>query len=94
MLTDSPAKIDDMLAFKELNETLKKKLEEFGKKLSGKEKYIFENRLMSDDPMTLQEIGDHFGITRERIRQIEKRLLEKLKKFLLREMPEYFSEEK
>lgn len=92
LLVDNPIKIDDALACKELNETFKQKLEEFSRTLTGKEKYIFENRLMADEPLTLQEIGDHFGITRERIRQIEKRLLEKLKKFLLKEIPEYFSE--
>lgn len=45
-----------------------------------KERYIAYNRLMSDNPKTLEEIGEIFGITRERVRQIEERLKEKLRK--------------
>ena len=48
-------------------------------KLTEKEKYIIKKRVMADDPMTLQEIGDRYKITRERARQIEKQALKKLR---------------
>jgi len=48
-------------------------------KLTDKEKYIIQKRVMADDPMTLQEIGDRYKITRERARQIEKQALKKLR---------------
>ncbi|MDD5169887.1 MAG: RNA polymerase sigma factor RpoH [Syntrophales bacterium] len=48
-------------------------------KLSEKEGYIIRNRVMADTPMTLQEIGDRYHITRERARQIEKQALKKLR---------------
>jgi RNA polymerase sigma-32 factor len=48
-------------------------------KLSEKEKYIIKHRVMADDPMTLQEVGDRYRITRERARQIEKQALKKLR---------------
>jgi RNA polymerase sigma-32 factor len=48
-------------------------------KLSEKEKYIIKHRVMADDPMTLQEVGDRYQITRERARQIEKQALKKLR---------------
>jgi len=48
-------------------------------KLSEKESYIIKHRVMADDPMTLQEIGDRYKITRERARQIEKQALKKLR---------------
>jgi RNA polymerase sigma-32 factor len=48
-------------------------------KLSEKESYIISHRVMADDPMTLQEIGDRYHITRERARQIEKQALKKLR---------------
>jgi hypothetical protein len=50
--------------------------------LSDKEKYIIENRFALDSKkrMTLEEIGQHFGVTRERIRQIEKSALRKLER--------------
>lgn len=47
--------------------------------LSEKESYIISHRVMADDPMTLQEIGDRYHITRERARQIEKQALKKLR---------------
>jgi RNA polymerase sigma-32 factor len=47
--------------------------------LNEKEKYIYENRLMDDEPLTLQEIGNKFDISRERTRQIEENLKKKLK---------------
>jgi RNA polymerase sigma-32 factor len=47
--------------------------------LSPREKYIIEKRILSDDPITLKELGSHFGISRERARQIERAALEKLR---------------
>lgn len=50
--------------------------------LNDKERYIIENRVTSDDPLTLQDIADHFQISRERVRQIEERVLVKLRNLL------------
>ncbi len=47
--------------------------------LNPREKYIVEKRILSEDPVTLKELGKHFGITRERARQIERAALDKLK---------------
>jgi RNA polymerase sigma-32 factor len=47
-------------------------------KLNEKESFIIRNRVMADNPLTLQEIGDRYHITRERARQIEKQALKKL----------------
>jgi RNA polymerase sigma-32 factor len=47
-------------------------------KLNEKENFIIRKRVMADNPMTLQEVGDHFRITRERARQIEKQALKKM----------------
>jgi RNA polymerase sigma-32 factor len=47
--------------------------------LDWRERYLIEQRVMSDRPATLQEVGDHFGISRERARQIEVRAKRKLK---------------
>jgi RNA polymerase sigma-32 factor len=52
--------------------------------LNPREKYIVEKRILSEDPLTLKELGKHFGITRERARQIERSALEKLRGNYLR----------
>ncbi|OGP74245.1 MAG: RNA polymerase subunit sigma-70 [Deltaproteobacteria bacterium RBG_16_49_23] len=50
------------------------------KRLNEKEVFIIKNRIMSDEPLTLQEIGTHLKLSRERVRQIESEALKKLKK--------------
>ena len=51
-------------------------------RLGEKEQFVVEQRIVADDPMTLQEIADHFAISRERVRQIEENALRKIKTFL------------
>jgi RNA polymerase sigma-32 factor len=50
------------------------------KRLNEKEVYVIKNRIMADSPLTLQEIGNHLKLSRERVRQIESEALKKLKK--------------
>jgi RNA polymerase sigma-32 factor len=57
-------------------------VDEFKAQLDEKEKMIVEKRLMTEDPVTLQVIADAFALSRERIRQIEARLKDRLKDFL------------
>jgi RNA polymerase sigma-32 factor len=73
---------DEQLAEGELNDILSEKLHEFGRTLTGKEAIIWSERLMADDPKTLQELGERFGVSRERVRQLEKRLQRKIRAYL------------
>jgi RNA polymerase sigma-32 factor len=66
----------------EFRERLHEVLVAFGQRLKGRERQLFEQRLMTDDPRTLQELGDAFGISRERTRQLEMRLTARLKTYL------------
>ncbi|MDR2724949.1 MAG: RNA polymerase factor sigma-32 [Candidatus Adiutrix sp.] len=79
---------DHLLAQLQLNELLKAKLEKFRTALSPREGLILEKRLLAETPVTLQEIGEEFGISRERVRQLEERLKKTLLVFLRREMPD------
>jgi len=83
--------IDDRLAKKEMKSILHEKIEEFRKKMTEREIEIFNQRIFSDDPVTLQEIGDKYGISRERVRQIEKNIVKKMKDFFKREIPDFDS---
>ena len=84
---DTP-EADHLLAQLQLNELLKVKLDKFRTSLSPREGLILEKRLLAETPVTLQEIGEEFGISRERVRQLEERLKKTLLVFLRREMPD------
>ena len=83
ILLDEPEKVDVEPKLV-TRQTLKEKLGEFRKTLVGKDKElaIFDERLVADEPLTLQELGDRFGISRERVRQLEQRLTSRLRDFL------------
>lgn len=74
--------IEDTLCLKDM----KKKLRDFLQTLKGrhndKERMILEKRLLTDDPLTLQNISEIFGVSRERIRQIEAALLKKIRRHI------------
>ena len=81
--------VDDQLADHEIRYLFKQKLGEFRSNLNGREAFIFDNRMIAESPMTLQEIGDRYKISRERIRQIEERVLGQLKTFMQKELPDF-----
>jgi len=64
-------------------------LEALGR-LDPRERYIIEQRIMQDKPMTLKELGEHFGFSRERARQLEIRAKAKLEQELGELMEELF----
>jgi RNA polymerase sigma-32 factor len=66
----------------EFRERLHEVLAAFGGRLKGRDRQLFEQRLMTEQPRTLQELGDSFGISRERTRQLEMRLMARLKSYL------------
>jgi RNA polymerase sigma-32 factor len=70
---------DDSLALREQLSLLEDKIQEIRPSLSEKETLILDKRLLADEPLTLQEIGDQYGITREAVRQLEARLIQKLR---------------
>lgn len=81
-LPDASADPEESAARAEWREFAKTQVEDFSRTLEGKDREIFEERLLADDPPTLQEIGTRYGISRERVRQIESGLKRRLKAFL------------
>ena len=71
--------VEEILLQEETADILNQNIKELMHKLNDKEKAIIEMRLLAESPVTLREIGEKYGITRERVRQIEARLLEKIK---------------
>jgi RNA polymerase sigma-32 factor len=79
LLSAIGASQEDRVAEAEERTLLRGKVIEAMEHLNEKERYIVENRLMADEPQTLQEIGQHFRISRERARQIEGNVIRKIK---------------
>jgi RNA polymerase sigma-32 factor len=77
---------DDDLAVAEEREIVTSRVEQALMRLDPRERFIIEKRVMSDKPMTLKELGQHFGFSRERARQLEIRAKDKLKHELVQLM--------
>jgi RNA polymerase sigma-32 factor len=82
---------ENQVAKKEIETLLHNKIDEFKKTMTERELEIFEQRIFADNPATLQDIGDRYGISRERVRQVEKNIIKKLRAFFKQEMPDFDS---
>lgn len=87
-LADQSANAEEAVSALEYQQLIRHKLTDFAQTLEGKEEVIFNQRLFAEEPLTLQDIGDQYGISRERVRQLESRLKKKLKEYLVREIPD------
>ncbi|MCJ2166123.1 MULTISPECIES: RNA polymerase factor sigma-32 [unclassified Pseudodesulfovibrio] len=74
--------VEETLANDQIVDLLLNNIREIRPTLNDKETAILDRRLLSDDPVTLREIGEEFGVTRERVRQIEARLLAKIREHM------------
>ncbi len=77
---------DEAVEDSQFHGLLKEKLAVFADGLEGREERIFRQRWLTDEPMTLQQLGDEFGVSRERARQLEKRLLGRVREYLEAEL--------
>jgi RNA polymerase sigma-32 factor len=82
---------ETQVARKEMGAILHQKLASFKKNLNQRELDILENRVFSDTPVTLQEIGKRYGISRERVRQVEQHMIKRMKSYFEREIPDFDS---
>ncbi|MBX9704093.1 MAG: RNA polymerase factor sigma-32 [Silvanigrellaceae bacterium] len=73
----------EILEKEQLLKILNRSLPDIEKELNERDLFIFKHRIMSDEPITLQEVGDKFSITRERARQLESRIMKKIKDKLI-----------
>ncbi len=89
MLEDSYADPSEVVGDQEFRGLFADKLRKFGATLEGRDLEIFRERLLAEDnPITLQALGERWGVSRERARQVEKRLLTRLRAFLEQELGE------
>jgi RNA polymerase sigma-32 factor len=84
LLQDDSPDQEELVTQKEEKRIREQKVHNAMKRLSEKETYVIKNRIMADEPLTLQEIGDQLKLSKERVRQIESEALKKLKKEMSR----------
>jgi RNA polymerase sigma-32 factor len=89
LLPSSAQGADEALGSSQLKELFRTKLARFAEGLNEKDRYIFEKRLIADEPMTLQDIGAHYGVSRERARQLEAALMDRMRKYMREEIPDF-----
>jgi RNA polymerase sigma-32 factor len=87
LLKEDRVNQEELLAQEEEKRIREQEVSNAMKRLSEKEMYMIKNRVMADEPLTLQEIGNHLHLSRERVRQIEGEALKKLKKEMSRGIP-------
>ena len=85
-LPDDKQSPEEQFADTQFRDLLRDKMAAFAKNLKDKELVIYQERLLNEEPLTLREIGEKYGISRERVRQIEERLKKKLKTYLSKEL--------
>ena len=92
LLPDPGKAVDEEISEKESRNLLTHQLKQFRKTLSGKEADIFDSRIIAEKPLTLQELGDKYSISRERVRQIQEKTVKNIKKWLKEEIPNFEEE--
>jgi RNA polymerase sigma-32 factor len=86
LMPDQGPSVEEDVARRELQEKVKAAIDAFREGLGERERVILDERLLSEDPATLQAIGDRFGTTREAVRQAETRLMSRLREYLKQEI--------
>jgi len=88
-LSSEAVSVESQVAKKEIETLLQENVATFRKQLAQRELEIFDKRIFTDTPLTLQDIGDKYNISRERVRQLEKNIIKKMKSFFKDEIPDF-----
>lgn len=81
--------LDERLGDQQLRELFREKLALFARTLDEREDDILRNRILSETPMTLEDLGQKYGITKERTRQLESRIIKRLRDYLKKEVKDF-----
>lgn len=79
---------DEEVEVEQFHRLVREKIQQMFDDLKPIERDLIATRILSEDPVSLKEIGERYGITREAVRQAEQRLLKKLKLYLAEQLPE------
>lgn len=80
---------DEKLADQQLKNLFRRKLAEFITTLDEREEDILRNRILSESPLTLEDMGSKYGITKERTRQLEARIIKRLRDYIKKDVKDF-----
>ena len=80
---------ESALGSAELQRTFQREIENFSTDLSDRDRQILHERLLQDEPRTLADMGEEFGVSRERVRQLEARLIDRLRLHMKERMVDF-----
>jgi RNA polymerase sigma-32 factor len=80
---------DEQLADQQLRTLFRAKLAEFIRTLDERDEDILRNRILSEDPLTLDDLGGKYSITKERTRQLEARIIKRLRDYIKKDIKDF-----
>jgi len=83
------ASAEDAVGSAQIRRVFLEKVQEFSKDCDERERRILDERLLAEEPITLQELGEEFGVSRERVRQLEARLMKRLSEYLKQHLVDF-----
>ena len=89
IIPSNEAPIDEKLANEEVSTLLREKIAEFSKTMNERDLDILQNRILSESPKSLNAMGEAYGISKERVRQLEENIIKRLRKFLQTEIKDF-----
>jgi RNA polymerase sigma-32 factor len=82
---------EEQIVKEEIKTLLNEKIDEFKTTITNRERDIFDRRIFTEDPVTLQNLGQRYGISRERVRQVEKEIINKIKTYFEDNIPDFIN---
>ncbi len=89
LFPSSQPAVDEQIENNQLRVLFRKKVGEFAKTLNEREEDILRNRLLSETPLTLEELGKKYSVTKERARQVEAKIIKRLQAFMKNELADF-----
>ncbi|MFQ5514659.1 MAG: RNA polymerase sigma factor RpoD/SigA [Myxococcota bacterium] len=80
-IASSQSSSETLVGDRAMRENFRRHVERFSESLDEREQKILRERVLADEPRTLRELGEEFGLTRERVRQIEKKIVDRLREY-------------
>ena len=89
IIPSNEAPVDEQLADEEVSTLLREKIAEFSKTMNERDLDILQNRILSESPKSLNAMGEAYGISKERVRQLEENIIKRLRKYLQTEIKDF-----